>query len=129
MTAPRTAIEPPTQTAALPPDQGGAAVAPGPNNTHIFGATDAPVRIVIHAKDDCWIRVRDENGTTVFERLLKAGDVYRVPQQPGLELAAGNASGLAVVVDGQGAPPFAGKVHHAIRLDPAQLMAGTAVVY
>lgn len=128
MTVPRTAIEPPTQTAALPPDQGGAAIAPGPGNTQIFGATDAPVRIVIRAKDDCWIRVRDQNGTTLFERVLKAGDVYRVPQQPGLAFAAGNASGLAMVVDGRDAPALTGRVHHNIRLDPDQLMAGTAVV-
>lgn len=123
---PRTEASPPTQTAALP---GGSAagVTPGPGDTHVFGVTDAPVRIVIRAKADCWVKVRDQNGSTVFQHLLKAGDTYRVPDQPGLDLYAGNASGLTVAVDGQSAPPLTGKVRHDIRLDAAQLKAGTAV--
>ena len=123
---PHTEAAAPTQTAALPGS--GAAVTPGPGDTHVFGVTDAPVRIVIRAQSDCWVKVRDQNGATVFQRLLKAGDVYRVPDQPGLQLFAGNAGGLAVTVDGHTAPPLTGQVRHDIRLDPAQLKAGTAVV-
>jgi len=128
LTPPQTSITPPAQTAALPPDDANASVTPGPGNLHVFGAADAAVRIVIRAKDDCWIKVHDRNGTTVFQRLMKPGDVYRVPEQSGLTLYAGNASGLAVTVDGQDAPPLTGKVRHDIRLDPDQLKAGTAVV-
>jgi cytoskeleton protein RodZ len=123
---PRTEAVSPTQTAALP-GAGAAGVTPGPGDTHVFGVTDAPVRIVIRAKADCWVKVHDQNGSTVFQRLLKTGDTYRVPDQPGLDLYAGNASGLSVVVDGEAAPPLTGKVRHDIRLDPAQLKAGTAV--
>jgi len=125
---PQTSITPPAQTAALPPSDNGPAISPGPGNLHVFGATDAAVRIVIRAKDDCWIKVHDQNGATVFQRLMKPGDVYRVPEQSGLTLYAGNASGLAVTVDGQDAPPLTGKVRHDIHLDPDQLKAGTAVV-
>ncbi len=125
---PQTAVTPPAQTAALPPSDNGASVMPGPGDLHVFGATDAAVRIVIRAKDECWIKVRDRNGATVFQRLMKPGDVYRVPEQPGLALYAGNASGLTVTVDGQDVPPLTGKVRHDIRLDPDQLKAGTAVV-
>ncbi|HEV2262905.1 MAG TPA: helix-turn-helix domain-containing protein [Stellaceae bacterium] len=128
LSRPQTSITPPAQTAALPPSDSGASVMPGPGNLHVFGATDAAARIVIHAKDGCWIKVRDQNGTTVFERLMKPGDVYRVPEQAGLALYAGNASALAVAVDGQDVPPLTGKVRHDIRLDPDQLKAGTAVV-
>lgn len=128
LNAPQTSITPPAQTAALPPSDNGASVTPGPGNLHVFGATDAAVRIVIRAKDDCWIKVHDQNGTTVFQRLMKPGDVYRVPEQAGLSLYAGNAGGLAVTVDGQDAPPLTGKVRHDIRLDADQLKAGTAVV-
>ena len=124
----QTSITPPAQTAALPPSDNGPAISPGPGNLHVFGATDAAVRIVIRAKDDCWIKVHDQNGATVFQRLMKPGDVYRVPEQSGLTLYAGNASGLAVTVDGQDAPPLTGKVRHDIHLDPDQLKAGTAVV-
>src|SRR5215469_1041427 len=127
MSRPQTAIEPPTQTAALPPSDGGPSVMPGPGDAHVFGATDAPARIVIQAKEESWIKVHDQNGTSVFERLLKPGDVYRVPEQSGLSLFTGNASGLAVAVDGQDVPALTGKVRHNIRLDPDQLKAGTAV--
>ncbi|HYL32564.1 MAG TPA: helix-turn-helix domain-containing protein [Stellaceae bacterium] len=128
MNRPQTAIVPPTQTAALPPGEGGASVMPGPGDAHVFGATEAPARIVIRVKQACWINVRDRKGATVFERLMKPGDVYRVPEQQGLALYAGNASGLIVAVDGQDVPPLTGKVRHDIRLDPDQLKAGTAVV-
>ena len=128
LNAPQTSVTPPAQTAALPPSDNGASVTPGPGDLHVFGATDAAVRIVIRAKDDCWIKVHDQNGATVFQRLMKPGDVYRVPEQSGLTLYAGNAGGLAVTVDGQDAPPLTGKVRHDIHLDPDQLKAGTAVV-
>src|SRR6185437_11409399 len=58
MSRPQTAIEPPTQTAALPPSDGGASVMPGPGDAHVFGAVEAPARIVIRAKEACWIKVR-----------------------------------------------------------------------
>jgi len=128
MGRPQTSIAPPTQTAALPSGDNGASVTPGPGDLHVFGVTDGPVRIVIRAEQDCWIKVHDRNGTAVFQRLMKPGDVYRVPQQAGLALYAGNAGGLAVAVDGQDAPPLTGKVRHDIHLDPDQLKAGTAVV-
>lgn len=125
---PQTAIAPAAQTAALPSGDNGASVTPGPGNLHVFGAINAAVRIVIRAKDECWMKVHDRNGTTVFQRLMKPGDVYRVPDQSGLSLYAGNAGGLAVTVDGRDVPPLTGKVRHDIRLDPDQLKAGTAVV-
>ena len=39
-------------------------------------------------------------------RLLKTGDVYVIPDKPGLELLTGNAGGLVVMVDGEVAPPL-----------------------
>jgi len=128
MNRPQTSIIPPTQTAALSPSEGDGSVMPGPGDANVFGATEAPARIVIRAKEACWIKVRDRNGVTMFERLMKPGDVYRVPEKQGLALYAGNASGLTVAVDGQDVPPLTGKVRHDIRLDPDQLKAGTAVV-
>jgi len=128
MGRPQTSITPSAQTAALPSSDGGASVMPGPGNLHVFGATDSAVRIIIRARDECWIKVRDGNGTTVFQRLMKPGDIYRVPEQSSLALYAGNAGGLTVTVDGQEVPPLSGKVRHDIHLDPDQLKAGTAVV-
>ncbi len=64
-------------------------------------------RIVLKAKADSWVEVRDPaTKATLLARLLKSGDVYEVPDKPGLELLTGNAGGLVVMVDGQLAPPL-----------------------
>jgi cytoskeleton protein RodZ len=109
---PHAEASPPTQTAAASP----------------VGGASGPAQIVLRAQVDCWVKVRDQDGTIVFEHLLKAGDAYRVPDEQGLQLEAGNASGLAVTVDGQAVPPLTGRVRHDIRLDPALLKAGAAIV-
>lgn len=123
---PHAEVSPPTQTAALPVV--GANAPARPTGAQVFGDTSGPVQIVLRAQADCWVKVRDQDGTIVFEHLLKAGDVYRVPDQQGLQLEAGNASGLAVTVEGQAVPPLTGRVRQDIRLDPALLKAGAAIV-
>ena len=62
-------------------------------------------------------------------RLLKAGESYAVPDRPGLAMRTGNAGGLAIIVDGNPAPPIGpmGGVRRNVALDPQALMAGTAV--
>ncbi len=86
------------------------------------------MRIVIHAKDESWLQVRDRDQALLFQRLMKPDDVYRVPDRPGLSFMTGNAAALDITVDGNPAPPLSGTVKHNILLDPARLLAGTAVV-
>jgi RodZ C-terminal domain len=70
-------------------------------------ASDAAGRIVLKARADSWVEVRDpESNATLVARLLKTGDVYRMPDKPGLKLLTGNAGGLVVMVDGEVAPPL-----------------------
>jgi cytoskeleton protein RodZ len=91
-------------------------------------ASDAAGRIVLTARADSWVEVRDpESNATVVARLLKTGDVYRIPDKPGLKLLTGNAGGLVVMVDGQVAPPLGkdGIVRRGIALDPDSLRKGT----
>ena len=119
---PVTLNPPPQQQAAAPPS------APTADDTpHVFGATSGPARIVIHAKGDSWLQVRDKDDTLVFQRLMKDGDVYRVPDRPGLMLFTGNAAVLDVTVDGKPIPALPGTVRHDVRLDPDQLKSGSAV--
>lgn len=84
--------------------------------------------VVLEARMDSWIKVVDANGKTVTNQVLKAGDRYVVPDQPGLILRTGNAGGLDVLVGGQKSPPLGevGEVHQKIVLDPDLLMSGTA---
>jgi cytoskeleton protein RodZ len=111
-----------------PPATGASAAAtspPAPN----ADATAKGGGIDIRAVSDCWIQVRaGDNGTIVFSRVLKAGETYHVPR-PGLLLRTGNAGALAIVVDGKPAPSIGavGALRREVALDPAALLAGTAV--
>jgi len=116
--APPAAAPSSTNVAALPP-----------NAPRVFGAgTDEPSRILITARKDAWIQVRDLNNHIVSERTLRIGDAYRVPDRPGLSLRTGNGAGLDIAVDGKPVPAIGGTVRHNVTLDPGRLLAGTAIV-
>ena len=101
------AAEPPAAQAVPATESGAAAI----------GAA----RIVLKAKSDSWVEVRDpQSNNLLVARLLRAGDAYDVPDRPGLKLVTGNAGGLLVVVDGEAIPPLGkdGAVRRNITLDP-----------
>jgi cytoskeleton protein RodZ len=54
----------------------------------------------LRAKVDSWIQVR-QGDVLMLTRLLRKGEVYRVPEQPGLTLMTGNAGGIEVLVNGE----------------------------
>lgn len=103
----------------------GASEAAVPTDRTTAGTID---RIMIRATGDSWVQVRDAEGTALFTRVLREGDVYRVPSKVGLKLATGNAGALDILVDGNPAPSIGGfgEVVRNITLDPARLAAGTA---
>jgi len=80
-------------------------------------------RVVIRASGDSWVQIQDASGTALFTRVLKDGDIYRVPNRDGLTLATGNAGTLEVLVDGTPIPSLGefGEVVRNIKLDPDQL--------
>ncbi len=87
-------------------------------------------RIVLRAKAESWIQVRDEpNDRVLLARLLRPGDVYRVPNRSGLSLWTGNAGGLEILVDGQPAPSIGetGVVRRRVILEVDPLLTGAAV--
>ena len=83
----------------------------------------------MRATADSWVQVRDADQSPLFTRLLKAGDIYRVPDRAGASMRVGNAGGLEITVDGKTTPPLGptGAVRRDVALDPEALMAGTAV--
>lgn len=103
----------------------GASEAAVPAGRTVAGATD---RVMIRATGDSWVQVRDSQGTALFTRVLREGDIYRVPEQSGLRLATGNAGALEILVDGSPVPSIGGfgEVVRNVILDPARLAAGTA---
>lgn len=90
-------------------------------------AADA-TRVVLRAKADAWMRVRDKRtGEVLLSRVLKSGETWPVPARPlPLLLTAGNVSGTELLVDGVPAPPFGveGRVLRDLPLDPDALKAG-----
>ena len=61
-------------------------------------------RIVVRVKSEVWIQLRGPNGQVVFDRVLKTGDTYVVPNRPGLTLTTGNALATEFLVDGAPTP-------------------------
>jgi cytoskeleton protein RodZ len=86
--------------------------------------------ILLRAKDDSWILIRDGNTNQFITRkLLRAGETYRVPNQKGLTLQAGNAGALEITVDGEAVPAIGaiGAVLKGVALDAERLREGKAV--
>jgi cytoskeleton protein RodZ len=103
----------------MPPAAPGAPEA-GQGDARVYGATSGQSRIQIRATQDSWIQVRDSGGDLLMTRVLRPGDVYRVPDKAGLKMQTGNAGGLQVSVDGgqsmaMGTP---GQVMRGVPLDP-----------
>ena len=86
-------------------------------------------RISIRALSDCWIQVRGPDQSIVFSRVLKSGEVYKVPSRSGLSLRTGNAGALEIAVDGKTTPSIGGvgALRRDVALDPEALAAGKAV--
>ena len=89
----------------------------------------ATPRIVVRAKTDSWIQVRDSVANQLLlTRLLRAGDRYEVPDRAGLQLLTGNAGALEILVDGEAVPAIGpvGAVRRSVALDTERLRQGTA---
>ncbi|HEX9490242.1 MAG TPA: RodZ domain-containing protein [Stellaceae bacterium] len=119
----------PAPAAALPSvPEAAATTLPAPEKPRIYGVANGRTRILLRAVSDSWIQVRDGNNVAIFSRQLHAGDSYRVPDQPGLTMHTGVPAAISATVDGRSVPPFRGGVRVSVLLEPARLVAGTAVV-
>lgn len=131
-TVPDSETQAQSEQAALPSEPVSAA-SPEPERV-ILQTESAPVasrpRIVVRARLNSWIQVRDDIGNQLLvTRLLRTGDHYEVPDQPGLRLLTGNAGALEILVDGELVPAIGdeGAVRRNVMLDAEKLRAGTAV--
>jgi cytoskeleton protein RodZ len=100
------------QTAALPP------------------APPKPRDIVVVARVDSWIEVRDGNNQPLASLLLRVGDSYRVPEGANYRLVTGDVRGLEVRVDGVAVRQRGSddnKPHRTLSLDGERLRTGSAV--
>jgi cytoskeleton protein RodZ len=119
-------MSPTSAAAALPPP-----AAPPASPASATVATAAPpapdgTRIVLRAKSDAWMQVRDRGGQVLLNRVLHPGDSWAVPVRANLLLTTGNAGGTELVVDGAATPPLGapGAVRRDLPLDPDQIKDG-----
>jgi len=113
-----------TETAPAQPVVAAAPViAPPPSSESGAG------RILLRAREENWVQVRDGSNAPVMTRVLKPGDVLKVPDRNGLTLMTGNAGGLDILVDGETVPSLGapGQVRRNVALDADKLKAGTAI--
>lgn len=103
------AVEGPAAQAGDPAE----AVVNGPKN-----------RIVMEIVEPSWIEIRNASGAAILRQVLKEGDVYLVPDEPGLVMATGNAGGIVIKIDGKELPKLgeAGAIKRKILLEPQALL-------
>lgn len=85
-----------------------------------------PSRITVRARQNTWVMIVDNEGKALLDRVLKAGESYKVPDGPGLSLTTGNGSGIVVSLDGKDLPRISGDAGQVVRnipLDPKRLQA------
>jgi cytoskeleton protein RodZ len=78
---------------------------------------------------ESWVEVQNAKGEAIWGRVLRAGDRYLVPDEPGMTMTVGNAGGIDVFVDGDKAPSLGtvGIGRRGVMLDPDRLASGTAL--
>ena len=99
-------LPPPAPAPAVPPPFAPAPAAPAatlPAPAPVAAPTPPPSpanRMVLRAKADSWVQVRDAKGPVLLTRVLHAGDTWPVPTGQKLLLTTSNAGGMEIVTDG-----------------------------
>ena len=103
--------------------------APATGSASVPGPAQISTGIIVHATADSWIEIRDARRSVLVARVLKAGESYRVPDQPRLSMRTGNAGGIEITCDGNPVPSIGrpGMVRRDVALDPQALTTGRAV--
>jgi cytoskeleton protein RodZ len=124
---PGTAQPVPGQQAAAAPAQ--PVVAPPLPQGTVYGETNRSARVVLRARDSVRIlvlgRIGGDGRPVVYQnRLLKAGDSYRVPNITGVTLTTSNAGAIQVELDGSvvGVAGRSQETAELISLDPQSIM-------
>jgi cytoskeleton protein RodZ len=123
---PEAGVAVPGQSATLPGQTapGQAALAAPLPQGQVYGDVGKPVRVVLRAREATRILVQGSNGRIIQNRMLKAGDSYRVPNFVGLTLTTSNAGAVQVELDGTviGVAGSSQETAEAISLDPQSIM-------
>lgn len=67
----------------------------------VYGVQSQTTRVILRAKQATRILVQDASGRVYINRALEPGDVYQVPDRPGLLLTVQHGNAVEVDLDGQ----------------------------
>jgi len=83
-------------------------------------------RVILRFTGDTWVQVKERGGQALVTKVMKAGDLFPVPDRANLVLNTGNAGRIEILVDGTMVPSIGGPgaVRKDVPLDPDQLKAG-----
>ena len=106
----------PPSTASQPQQPAGNPVAaPLPQPTPL---TISATHIVVKADQASWVLITDAKGHTVFDRVLRSGETYDVPDTRGLNLTTGNGSGITITLNGVELQKLSTAPSHVVRNIP-----------
>lgn len=114
------------------PPEAAAADGAEPDAAQVQQATaaegDASAKVVLRARLESWVQITNEKGEAIFSRVLRAGETYTVPAEPGLMMTTGNAGGIEILLDGKKLKSLGsvGLVRRDFPLDPKKLKDGSA---
>jgi cytoskeleton protein RodZ len=104
-------------------------VTPAPGTASKDVLASKPVaRLVLEVTDPSWVEIRNAQGAAILRQVLKPGDKYMVPDEPGLVMATGNAGGISLTLDGRKLPPLGtiGEIKRSVVLSPGALVGAKA---
>jgi cytoskeleton protein RodZ len=96
-----------------------------PSSAHVFGAKGDDVHVVLKANRPIWLIIEDASGKRLATQALNKGDIYRVPNRPGLRATVQDGGAITYLIDGveKGVLGQPGNVLAAEPLDVAKLNA------
>jgi cytoskeleton protein RodZ len=130
-TAPET---PPVTTASPPPapsqntaDKNNATNNSVPPKGQVYGDSSPSGRVALRVEKESWVLIADKHGNTLFDKILKPGDIYKAPNTKGLTLTSGDGGSVVLMLDGVDLPRLTddSRVVRGLSLDPDALKART----
>lgn len=109
----------PTPQATTQPNVNPVVVTPPPPTGQIYGDVRQAARVELRVIEESWIMITNTEGKNIFDKILRPGDSYKVPNINGLKLTTGNGAGVRVYLDGRELPPLGdkGRVVRDVSLD------------
>ena len=93
------------------------------NDDGVINIKRGKSRITLKAIEASWVQISDATQKVLYRKVLRPGEQYSVPDQPGLVLDTANAGGLKILVDGKLVRAIGkeGDILRGVAMDPQEL--------